>query len=195
MKIAVLLSAIAGASAFAPASQSARVSSSALNAADLSSMRGVGPETGGRVFDPLDLAQYAPLDFLRKAELSNGRSAMLATVGWSFPTFWTFPDGPVDTTDPIEAFFKADPQWWAQFIIFCATIEGIKYRAEMDGKSYTGEIGKEAAIDWTGNWSKLDDAQKEDMAIKELKNGRLAMIGMAGYFASVLVPGSVPALS
>jgi hypothetical protein len=141
------------------------------------------------------LAQYAPLDFLRKAELANGRSAMLATVGWSFPTLWTFPDGPVDTTDPIEAFFKADPQWWAQFIIFCATIEGFKYRAEMDGKSYAGEINKEAAIDWTGNWAKMDDAQKEDMAIKELKNGRLAMIGMAGYFASILVPGSVPALS
>ncbi|KAG7357579.1 chlorophyll A-B binding protein [Nitzschia inconspicua] len=138
------------------------VSSSALNAADLSSMRGVGPETGGR-FDTLDLAQYAPLDFLRKAELSNGRSAMLATAGWSFPTLWTFPDG--------------------------------LYRAETDGKSYKGEIGKEAAIEWTGNWAKLDDAQNEDMEIKELKNGRLAIFGMAGYFASVLVSGSVPALS
>jgi Chlorophyll A-B binding protein len=146
-------------------------------------------------FDPLDLSQYASFDFLRKAELSNGRSAMLATVGWSFPTLWTFPDGPVDTTDPIEAFWKADPQWWAQFLLVCGTIEGYKYSAEMNGKSYTGEIGKEAAIDWTGNWSKMSDAQKEDMAIKELKNARLAMIGMAGYFASVLIPGSVPALS
>jgi hypothetical protein len=120
---------------------------------------------------------------------------MLATVGWSFPKFWTFPDGPVDTTDPVEAFFKADPQWWAQFLIVCAVIEGVKYRGEMDGKSYTGEITKEAVIDWSGNWAKLNAEQKEDMAVKELKNGRLAMIGMAGYFASVLVPGSVPALN
>jgi hypothetical protein len=49
MKIAVLLSAFAGASAFAPASQSSVRGTSALNAADLSSMRGVGPETGGKV--------------------------------------------------------------------------------------------------------------------------------------------------
>lgn len=118
---------------------------------------------------------------------------MLATVGWVFPKFWTF-EGPVDTTDPIEAFFQSDVQWWAQFIIFCGTIEGWKYRAEQEGKSYTGEIGKEAAIDWTMNWSKMDAAQQEDMAMKELKNGRLAMIGMAGFFASTFIPGSVPGI-
>jgi len=49
-------------------------------------------------------------------------------------------------------------------------------------------------VDWTNRWSTMDDKQKEDMAVKELKNGRLAMIGMAGYLASVLIPGSVPAL-
>ncbi|KAL3920208.1 MAG: hypothetical protein SGILL_003378, partial [Bacillariaceae sp.] len=188
MKIALLLSAIAGASAFAP-SQNGRVATN-LNAADLSSLRGVGPETGGKVFDPCELAQWAPLDHLRKAELANGRSAMLATVGWSFPSIWHFPDGPVDTTDPIEAFFQSGTQWWAQFIVFCAVLEGIKYRGEMEGKSFTGEIGKEACLDWTGNWSKMNDAQKEDMAMKELKNGRLAMIGMAGYLSSVVIPGS-----
>ncbi len=142
-------------------------------------------------FDPLELAQWAPIDHLRKAELANGRSAMLATVGWSFPKLWTF-EGPVDTTDPIEAFWKSDPQWWAQFIIFCAVIEGIKYRGELEGKSFTGEIDKEACLDWTGRWAKMTDAQKEDMAMKELKNGRLAMIGIAGLFAGVVIPGSVP---
>lgn len=192
MKLAVLLSVIAGASAFVPASQST-TSRVQLNAADLETLRGVGPETGGKVFDPWELAQWAPLDHLRKAELANGRSAMLAVVGWSFPKIWTLP-GPVETTDPIEAFLKADPQWWAQFIIFCATIEGIKYRGEMEGKSFTGEIDKEACIDWTNRWATMDDAQKEDMAMKELKNGRLAMIGMAGYLSSVLIPGSVPLL-
>lgn len=144
-------------------------------------------------FDPLELSQWAPIDHLRKAELANGRSAMLAVVGWGFPKIWTF-EGPVTTTDPVEAFFAADNQWWAQFIIFCAVIESIKYRGEMEGKSFTGEIDKEACLDWTGNWAKMNDAQKEDMAMKELKNARLAMIGIAGYFASVIMPGSVPLL-
>jgi len=193
MKLAILLSAIAGASAFAPASHSV-TSQTQLNAVNLETLRGVGPETGNEVFDPLELAQWAPIDHLRKAELANGRSAMLAVVGWSFPTLWTF-EGPVKTTDPIKAFFEADNQWWAQFIIFCAVIEGIKYRGEMEGKSYTGEIDKDACLDWTGNWSKMTDAQKEDMAMKELKNARLAMIGIAGYFSAAVIPGSVPLLN
>lgn len=144
-------------------------------------------------FDPIGFAQWAPVEHLRKAELANGRSAMLATVGWVFPKFWTF-EGPVTTTDPVKAFFESDIQWWAQFVIFCAVIEGIKYRGEMEGKSFTGDIGKEAALDWTSNWNKMDDSRKEDMAIKEIKNGRLAMIGIASFAANYFLPGSVPGL-
>ena len=116
---------------------------------------------------------------------------MLACVGWVFPSIWTLP-GPVTTTDPIEAFWQSDNQWWAQFIVFCAVIEGIKLRGEMEGKSYTGEIGKEAALDWTGQWAKMNDAQKETMALKELKNGRLAMMGWAGFVANYFIPGACP---
>ena len=48
MKLAVILSAIAGASAFAPVQQSSQTVQ--LNAAtDLDGLRGVGPETGGKV--------------------------------------------------------------------------------------------------------------------------------------------------
>ena len=47
MKAALILSAIAGANAFAPAAQQAR--STQLNVADISELRGVGPETGGKV--------------------------------------------------------------------------------------------------------------------------------------------------
>jgi hypothetical protein len=191
MKIALILSAIAGASAFAPVSQTARTSALAVSA-ELQGIRGIGPETGGKVFDPLELAQWAPIEHLRKAELANGRSAMLATVGWSFPKIFMFPDGPIDTTDPIDAFFKADPQWWAQFIIFCGTIEAIKARGEMEGKSFTGDVTKEAALDWSKQWGKMSEKERELMAMKEIKNGRLAMIAIAGFAANALIPGAVP---
>jgi hypothetical protein len=130
---------------------------------------------------------------LRKAELSNGRAAMLATVGWLWPTLaGTFDSDDVTTSDPIEAIFQADPQWWAQWVLFCGVIEGIKYRAELEGKSYTGD--GPAAIDYLNLWDKLSADEKEDMRLKELKNGRLAMIGMAGFFANHFIPGSVPGL-
>ena len=118
---------------------------------------------------------------------------MLGTVGWLWPKYvGTFDSDDVTTTDPIKAILEADPQWWAQFIVFCGTIEAIKYRAELDGKSYTGD--GPAAIDWAKQWDKMDDAGKETMAIKELKNGRLAMIGMAGFIANYFIPGSVPGM-
>ena len=143
-------------------------------------------------WDPLDLSDQVPVEWLRKSELSHGRSAMLATVGWVFPSLVGTFQGPVSTTDPIKAHLEADNQWWAQFILLAGVIEGVKYRAEMEGKSYTGEIGKEAAIDWTGQWAKLSDAEKETMATKELKNGRLAMMGMAGFICNYFFPGTVP---
>lgn len=142
-------------------------------------------------FDPVGLAQWAPAEHLRKAELSNGRSAMLATVGWFWPkAVGTFDSQDVTTTDPLEAIMQADPQWWAQFALFCGTIEAIKYRAEQEGKSYTGD--GPAAIDWTGQWAKMSPDAQEQMAIKELKNGRLAMIGFAGLLANAVLPGSCP---
>jgi hypothetical protein len=146
-----------------------------------------------RQFDPLELGQWADAEFLRKAELSNGRSAMLANVGWFWPKIvGTFDSDDVTTTDPIDAILQADPQWWAQFLLLCGVIEGVKYRAELEGKSYTGD--GPAAIDWAKQWDKLDKTKKAEMRLKELKNGRLAMIGFASYVAAYFIPGSVPAL-
>jgi light-harvesting complex I chlorophyll a/b binding protein 1 len=140
------------------------------------------------------LAQWAPATFLRKAELANGRAAMLANVGWFWPAVaGTFASNDVTTLDPIKAILEADPQWWAQWILFCGLIEGAKYRAELNGKSYTGD--GEPFLDYAGQWSKMDATKKEDIRLKELKNGRLAMIGLASYLSAYFIPGSVPALS
>jgi len=116
---------------------------------------------------------------------------MLGTVGWVWPKYaGTFDSQDVTTDDPIKAIFEADPQWWAQFLLLCGVIEAWKYTREAEGKSFTGD--GPAAIDWSNQWDTLDAAKKEDMAMKELKNGRLAMIAMAACFANYFIPGSVP---
>jgi len=141
-------------------------------------------------WDPLGLSDYVPADWARRAELSNGRSAMLATVGWFFPTvFGTFDSTDVTTTDPIDAILQADPQWWAQWVVICGVFETWKYKQEMQGKSFLG--GAEPAVDYLKLWPE-DAAKQEELKLKELKNARLAMIGIAGLVSNHLLPGSCP---
>merc|ERR1719223_994181 len=152
MKTAAILTLLTGtAAAFAPA-PSSKASTSLQISSDLDDMVGVSVETGGKAWDPLNLSDYIPPERARAAELANGRSAMLATVGYVFPKWFGHFAGNVSVDDPIAAIGQADLQWWAQFIIFCGTIEGIKYRAELDGKSSTGGATKDAAIDWSGSY-------------------------------------------
>jgi len=190
MKTIAALTVLAGsAAAFAPA-QTSRAQSSLGYAAELEDMIGKTFETGNKVFDPLNLSDYVPADFAREAELANGRSAMLATVGWVFPKlFGTFASTDVTTTDPIDAILQADPQWWAQFFIFCGTLEAYKYKQALDGKSYLGE--GEPVADYLKGWP-ADAAGQEKLRTQEIKNGRLAMIGFAGFLANHLIPGSCP---
>jgi hypothetical protein len=114
---------------------------------------------------------------------------MLATVGYVFPKLIGHFDGDVSVDDPIAAIGQADLQWWAQFVIFCGTIEAYKYRQELDGKSSTHQ--GEPAIDWMKMYPK-DEAGRKEMQLKELKNGRLAMLGIAGFVSAHFIPGSVP---
>jgi len=190
MKTVAALTVLAGsAAAFAPAP--ATQANIALSySPKLDSMAGITIETGGKVFDPLGLSDYVPTDWARRAELANGRSAMLATVGWFFPkVFGTFASDDVTTLDPIGAFMQCDPQWWAQFVLLCGVFETYKYKQEMDGKSFLG--GDAAAVDFLKLWP-TDAKGRETMQTKELKNARLAMIGIAGFTANHFIPGSCP---
>ena len=50
-------------------------------------MEGTGPETGGKVFDPLGLSKIASeetLAWYRAAELKHSRVAMAAATGWAY---------------------------------------------------------------------------------------------------------------
>jgi len=193
MKLALCTLALAAsASAFAPSTVPAR--SSALSyAAELDDMVGTSVETGNAVWDPLELSEYVPPSWARAAELANGRSAMLATVGYVFPykIGAAFESTDVTTSDPIKAILEADPQWWAQFIVLCGTIEGYKYTQGLNGKSSTG--GGTPVFDYMKGYPD-DEAGRKEIELKELKNARLAMLGIASFISAHYIPGSVPLL-
>lgn len=159
-----------------------------------SGLVGASLETGSKVWDPWGLSNWVPAEYARAAELANGRSAMLATVGWVFPKYIGHFAGDV-STDPVEAIFQADPQWWAQFVLLCGVCEANKYASSLrdDGVSSQGEADKKAFYDPFRIQPKSEEGRKL-MQERELRNGRLAMIGIAGFVANRLVEGSVPFL-
>lgn len=161
---------------------------------DLDGLVGADVETAGVIWDPMNLNEYLPADFARATELANARVAMLANVGWFWPKYvGHFASTDVTTTDPLKAIVQADLQWWAQFILLCGTIEAWKYNESMKpGKTSTGGVG-EPVVDWTGLYPKDEEGRKL-MQLRELKNGRLAMLGFASFVSAHVIPNSVPFL-
>lgn len=179
-------------SAFSPIGSKPGFSTSISMSPDLDGIVGASVETGGSAWDPLDITDWVPVEYARKAELANGRVAMLATVGWIWPKYVGHFAGKLSIDDPIAAARKADLQWWAQFIALCGVFELYKFTQEQNGKTYTPMTdGGTPVYDIMGLYPK-DEAKRKEMELAELKNARLAMLGIAGFIAAYFIPGSVP---
>merc|ERR1719313_1461047 len=84
-----MLSLVAAPTAFTaptafPAAAATRAAAVQMGVAD---MEGTGPETGGKVFDPLGFSKIASeetLSWFRAAELKHSRVAMAAATGWAY---------------------------------------------------------------------------------------------------------------
>lgn len=197
--IAVLVALISSSSAFAPAGNRGLTPRLVMK-----DMVGASVEVnGGKIYDPLDtltLHNVAPSVFphakwMREAELKHCRAAMLATVGLWSPAGLPIPGyTPATSGGPVEnlnKFALEQPLALAQIILAIGIIEGHFFPGEMwfgGGDRDAGDLG----YDPLGLFKKKTDAQKDEMRLKELKNGRLAMIAMAAYTSEHWIPGSVP---
>ncbi|CAB1108866.1 LHCP [Ectocarpus sp. CCAP 1310/34] len=131
------------------------------------------PFSDGKIFDPLGLSDgAAPGDIKkwREAEIKHGRVAMLASLGVIVAEFWAFS------------------------LLGMAFIEYNTIMTAFDTPSaVTGEGGlKEDYMPGDLGFDPLnlkpdDEAALDVMKTKELNNGRLAMIGIAGMLAQELV--------
>ncbi|CAM9342081.1 unnamed protein product [Sphacelaria rigidula] len=159
------------------------------------------PFGDGKIFDPLGLSEGAdPGDIKRwrEAEIKHGRVSMLAALGVlvaeSFHPLFMGPDyiGPaVDHFQEITAQF---PQFWVAALLGIAFIEYNQITtAFAEPASMTGEAGlKEDYMPGDLGFDPLGLMPKDDeglatMQTKELNNGRLAMIGIAGMLVQELV--------
>jgi len=202
-------------SGFAPAMQveQPRVQQQSIRMG-VESMAGVGPETGDKVFDPVGFATMGgdkTLAFFRHAEIKHGRVAMAAVVGLLFhinhihfpgylsPTYGvTFES--LSQMGPFEA-WQAIPLLGQLQVIW--TIAGLEHASEcLDPAGHYTKGGEPGNLKFLKNFwdtpgftKKLSAEQLAMKRLSEIKNGRLAMIGMASVIVATSLPGSVPLLN
>jgi hypothetical protein len=171
---------------------------------------GIAPEipVGPEIWDPLQLAsplngpQTSKIYWYRQAEIKHGRVAMAACVGWFAPkAFGLFPllkgSGAELMGDPL-ATWENLPVGIKTAVIL--TVGCIEFQSEREGVHYMrgGKLGVGVVpFGWDPLFSsgKRDEKKKAQSRLSELKNGRLAMIGIASIYAHTVIPGSVPFLS
>mmetsp|Transcript_2207 Transcript_2207/g.3481 ORF Transcript_2207/g.3481 Transcript_2207/m.3481 type:complete len:210 (-) Transcript_2207:103-732(-) len=200
MKFTTLALLVGSATAFAPSTSSKKTSS--LAAFTVDTIPGALAPMG--IFDPLGFAEKADeatLKRYREAEVTHGRVAMLATVGFlvgekvegSSFLFDSQITGPA-----ISHLAQVPVGFWLILTSFIGAAElqraktgfvepenvPVDKAGLLREEYYPGDIG----FDPLG-LKPTDAAELEEMQTKELQNGRLAMLAAAGFIAQELVDG------
>lgn len=181
---------------------SRKISDMPIKMALVEDLPGVLPPVG--FFDPLGISQGNDENAIKKfreAELKHGRIAMLASVGILLAErFNPLFDGKILGAG-IYHFQQADqllPYFWVIVLFAIALIEGQtiltawdsvedsqnKPIADLRADYEPGDLG----FDPLG-LAPSDPAALAEMRTKELQNGRLAMLGIAGIVAQELLTG------
>ena len=172
-------------------------------------MEGVGPETGGKVFDPLGLSKIASeetLAWYRACELKHSRVAMAAVTGWA----WVSSGGPLfpgmispSTGVTFESLGRDGYAAWdatpdsgkLQILGVIGILEWLGEVSATPHYMMGGTPGKIPLLwDPLGFTKTLSPESLARKRTAELKNGRLAMIGVMSLVSAHFIPGSVPLL-
>lgn len=154
-------------------------------------------------FDPLGLANgkdETTLKMYREAEIKHGRICMLAAVGMLTQELLKNPvgiDGPsIYHYDALEGVF---PEWGELFLLFCAFLEGWVIVNRYEPRSAVKGLKRSAVLrddvdagdyGWDPlGWYPEDPTEQAIIKTKELQNGRLAMLAVAGIVAQELTDG------
>eukprot|EP00541_Cyclophora_tenuis_P006277 CAMPEP_0116555484 /NCGR_PEP_ID=MMETSP0397-20121206/8173_1 /TAXON_ID=216820 /ORGANISM="Cyclophora tenuis, Strain ECT3854" /LENGTH=244 /DNA_ID=CAMNT_0004080761 /DNA_START=41 /DNA_END=775 /DNA_ORIENTATION=+ len=165
----------------------------------------------GSVWDPLGLAEWGSdetLAWFRHSEVKHGRIAMAAFVGWCvvgagirLPGELAYGLKFADISGKGLDAWDAVPGWGkAQLLLLAGLIEfhdEIFFKLKDTHYLRGGTPGKNMVpglYDPLGLHKNKSEEAKARGRDVEIKNGRLAMIGIAGFYFASTIPGSVPAL-
>eukprot|EP00596_Hydrurales_sp_CCMP1899_P007667 CAMPEP_0119041222 /NCGR_PEP_ID=MMETSP1177-20130426/11403_1 /TAXON_ID=2985 /ORGANISM="Ochromonas sp, Strain CCMP1899" /LENGTH=199 /DNA_ID=CAMNT_0007007087 /DNA_START=156 /DNA_END=755 /DNA_ORIENTATION=+ len=156
----------------------------------------VGSDVEAPNFDPLQLSagrSEETVNWYRSAELKHGRICMLAALGLSVAPVFHFNDPVFDTTLGFGAVTKLvaeRPEAIYQIVTAIAAIEVVTLFK--NGQGEAGDLG----FDPLDLQEKLgfndDESLFNEMKLRELKNGRMAMIGTSALLLQEVVTGYGP---
>lgn len=151
---------------------------------------------GNKGFDPLNCAtNIITLRRYREAELKHGRLAMLASVGWPLSEkYHPYLSNLINKENLLAVGGKApsllngglekiNPAFFMMIIILSTTIESLAIFKKYDKDIIPGDL----AFDPLKLYSTKDVKTKRELELKELNNGRLAMIAITYYVISEFI--------
>lgn len=147
----------------------------------------VGGEKG---FDPLLITWALPTYIVREAELKHGRVCMLATVGWIATDLGVrFPGEVFQKCTTMSAHDQlVDAGIMGPFLGAIACYE--LYAGWLFFQGFEGKINRDAGDFFLGkNFLPKDEDKANEMKLKELENGRLAMLAFSGIVTQAALTG------
>uniref|UniRef100_UPI003FA615CC light-harvesting protein XLH12 n=1 Tax=Tribonema minus TaxID=303371 RepID=UPI003FA615CC len=205
------LAAVGSVSAFAPNAFTGKAlsatvkSTSALQMADASGLVGKPFGAGSSVFDPLGLATKASdAELLRhqESEIKHGRIAMLAILGMAVQErFHPFFPTSAEVANSVDAprMILQDYGWFWLLALWGVSVheyDNVKHTYKPESstvKPYSeildGRVPGDLGFDPLELGHKEDSEYYNSMRLKEINNGRLAMIAVFGACAQEMVNG------
>uniref|UniRef100_A0A7S1D252 Plastid light harvesting protein n=1 Tax=Cyclophora tenuis TaxID=216820 RepID=A0A7S1D252_CYCTE len=169
----------------------------------------------------LEDAKPEALKWFQNAEIKHGRVAMVATIGFwiqklgvHFPLYFgpsgsnafhpessedwylseslgiTFSD--VAKASPLEAVSMVPAGGWLQIFICAGAFEAAAYyRQWQQDRTVPGDYGYDP-LGFTKGEGGLESDKMKNLRLKEIKNGRLAMMTIAAWVSNEAIPGALP---
>uniref|UniRef100_A0A7S4AWS7 Plastid light harvesting protein n=2 Tax=Pseudo-nitzschia australis TaxID=44445 RepID=A0A7S4AWS7_9STRA len=133
-------------------------------------------------FDPLGFSDTFDMKWLREAEIKHGRSSMLATVGFVMQQFWTIPGyTPVDDANMAPSVVGASAM--LQIVFWMGVLEFWTNKGNVTMETMFSDPDREPGnlgFDPMGLAVGKTEDEMNMMKLRELKNGRLAMLAIGG---------------